>query len=137
MFAPQSLFDAILKPAIENERVSAIQFILDTGEKERWQNSVLPKVRTCAGADKVREPRWTGLNESVSFILAETQPDGAVEAHLSFWGEPFMARTRGGDVPRYIFHVQGRSELIPRLVELERYYRLGEAAETRRRHQGG
>ncbi|MFO0969607.1 MAG: hypothetical protein U0793_28950 [Gemmataceae bacterium] len=44
---------------------------------------------------------------------------------LSFWGEPFMARAPGKDVPRYVFHVQGHSELVTRLSELERGYRLG------------
>lgn len=124
MFVPQSLFDTLLKPAIENPRVSSVQFILDHSEKERWQTAVIPKVRQCNGAEKVREPCWTRLNESVSFILAEVEPDGAVEAHISFWGEPFMSRSRGGNIPRYIFHVQGHSELIARLVEMERHYRL-------------
>ena len=31
-----------------------------------------------------------------------------------------MARGVGRDVPRYIFHVTGHSELIERLVELDR-----------------
>jgi hypothetical protein len=35
-----------------------------------------------------------------------------------------MARTPGRDVPRYIFHVQRQSELVGRLRELERGYRL-------------
>jgi hypothetical protein len=65
------------------------------------------------------------MNESVSFILADREPDGQVEAQLSFWGEPFMARATGRDVPRYIFHVRGHSDLMPRLVELERSYRMG------------
>jgi len=63
----------------------------------------------------------------MSFILAET-PDGATEAHLSFWGEPFMAYTPGREVPRYIFHVKGHSELIGRLTDLERD--LGGAGST-------
>jgi len=47
-----------------------------------------------------------------------------LEAHLSFWGEPFMSRATGRDMPRYIFHVQRHSELIGRLVEIQRLYRL-------------
>jgi hypothetical protein len=35
-----------------------------------------------------------------------------------------MSRTTGRDIPRYILHIQGHSELIARLVELERSYRL-------------
>jgi hypothetical protein len=37
-----------------------------------------------------------------------------------------MARTSGRNVPRYVFHVQEHSELITRIVELERKYRLSE-----------
>jgi len=31
-----------------------------------------------------------------------------------------MAQTNAHDVPRFIFHVQKNSELLPHLVELER-----------------
>ena len=125
MFRPQALFDALLRPAIENPRVTAIQFILDEGEKERWREEVMPKVQACPGREKVRQPIWCTLHESVSFIRAETEPDGATEVLLSFWGEPFMARSTERDVPRYLFHVQSHSELVTRLGELERSYRLG------------
>ena len=124
MFVPQSLFGVLLRPAIENPRVSAIQFILDHGEAARWREAVLPKVTACAGREKVREPLWRDLHESVSFILTKTE-SGGLEAHLSFWGEPFMSRAVGRDMPRYIFHVQPHSELISRLIELQRLYRLG------------
>lgn len=123
MFRPQPLFDSLLRPAIENPAVMSVQFVLDHGERERWKDDVLPKVARCNGAAKVREPRWCDLHESVSFILSETLV-GGVEAHLSFWGEPFMARQTGHDVPRYIFHVQQHSELVMQLVELDRRYRL-------------
>jgi len=128
MFVPQSLFDALLRPAVENPRVTGIQFVLDVSEKEMWDTHVVPKVAACPGGGKVREPRWCALKESVSFILADAGSDGAVEAHLSFWGEPFMSRATGRQIPRYIFHVQGHSELIGRLVELERQYRSGAAS---------
>jgi len=125
MFVPQQLFDALLRPAIENPAVSSIQFVLDEAQQLAWQQHVKPKVAQCAGKEKVREPFWCSLHESVSFILAETAPGSRLEAHLSFWGEPFMATHAGKDVPRYIFHVQSRSELIPRLIDLERSYRFG------------
>lgn len=35
-----------------------------------------------------------------------------------------MSRATGRDMPRYIFHVQRHSELIGRLVEIQRLYRL-------------
>ncbi len=127
MFRPQSLFDKLLRPAVENGAVGSIQFVLDEGERENWAVHVAPKVAACTGAAKVREPRWCTLRESVSFILADTA-EGMPEALLSFWGEPFMARTTDLQVPRYIFRVQRHSELIARLSELERQYRMGGGA---------
>ena len=123
MFEPEPLFDALLRPAIENPAVTSIQFQLDEGERERWANTVMPRVEACDGAAKVAEPRWSSLEETVSVIMAETDAGGE-EALLSFWGEPFMARSAGQDVPRYIFHVLRQSELIGRLRELVRSYRL-------------
>jgi hypothetical protein len=125
MFRPQALFDALLRPAIENPSVTGIQFILDESEKERWRDDVMPKVKACANSEKVRQPVWCSLRESVSFISAETKPDGGMEVLLSFWGEPFMSRTTERDVPRYLFHVQSHSELVTRLGELARGYRMG------------
>jgi hypothetical protein len=127
MFAPQPLFDVLLKPALENGRVTAVQFILDEGERQRWESLVLPKVGAIRRTGKLREPIWTRLEETVSFISSET--DNGAEALLSFWGEPFMSRTRGGQVPRYIFHVQAGSELIGRLAELARGHRVGSRGE--------
>src|SRR5690606_3014839 len=110
MFEPQSLFDVLLRPAVENRDVTRIQFVLDPGERERWEREVVPRVRAGGGSESVVEPVWAPLEESVSCILGETE-DGR-EALLSFWGEPFMARSPQHDVPRYIFHVQHGSELV-------------------------
>jgi hypothetical protein len=98
MFEPQALFDVLLRPAIENPQVSAVRFVLDEGERQRWQDVVLPRIQACGGAASVADPVWRELDESVSCILAETSA-GGVEALLSFWGEPFMAHGRGRDVP--------------------------------------
>jgi hypothetical protein len=125
MFRPQALFDVLLRPAIENPRVTAIRFVLDAGQKPLWESEVLPKARACRGFQKLAPPRWTRIAESVSVIIADAGPSGKAECLLSFWGEPFMAHTTERDVPRYIFHVQGHSELVARLVELVRNYRLG------------
>jgi hypothetical protein len=119
MFVPQPLFDAMLRPAIENPDVRRIRFVLDERERGTWEADVVPKIAACRGAEKVEEPLWRPLPETLSFILAETV-DGVTEAHLSFWGEPFMAYSPGRNVPRYIFHVQGGSELIGRLTDLDR-----------------
>ncbi|MFW6174583.1 MAG: hypothetical protein ACOC5K_02290 [Chloroflexota bacterium] len=123
MFQSQALFDRMLRPAIENPSVTSIQFISDHSERELWMSAVQPKVAECQGADKVSEPYWRDLDESVSFIMADVRDRGGTEALLSFWGEPFMARSTRG-VPRYMFRVQRHSELIGHLRELERNYRL-------------
>lgn len=70
------------------------------------------------GSAKVREPRWHNLSKTVSFIIADSQINEGTEALLSFWGEPFMAQSTERNVPRFIFHVQRNSELLPHLMEL-------------------
>ena len=124
MYRTQPLFDALLRPAIENDQVTSIQFILDESQMDLWQTEILPKITACIGAGKVREPHWCALSKNLSFILADTQPNGATEALLSFWGEPFMAQSTERKVPRYIFHIQAHSELLPHLVELDRKCRM-------------
>lgn len=126
MFKSQDVFDLLLRPAIENQRVDSIQFISNVSEKELWEKHMLPKINACGGCSKVKEPRWRNLPETVSFILADIEPTGTTEALLSFWGEPFMSRVTGQQLPRYIFRVQGHSELVARLVELERQHRMVE-----------
>lgn len=125
MYRPQPLFDALLRPAIENPMVTSIQFVLDRSQKALWEGVVQPKIAACTGAAKVRDPCWSDLGENVSFILVDSQQSGDAEALLSFWGEPFMAQSTEREVPRYIFHVQKHSELLPHLAELERRHRRG------------
>jgi hypothetical protein len=120
MYQPQPLFDVLLRPAVENPKVTSIQFVLDESQKELWQGVVQPKISACTGHSKVREPCWCTLDKNISFILAESHQSGGAEALLSFWGEPFMAQSTERNVPRYIFHVQKHSELLTHLVELER-----------------
>lgn len=125
MFRTQEIFDLILRPAIENPHVDSIQFVANETEQPLWEQHMLPKIRECANWQKVREPRWKTLPETVSFILSDVEPDGRTDALLSFWGEPFMARTTTQPVPRYIFRVHGQSDLVGQLVELERQHRMG------------
>ena len=124
MFKTQTLFDALLRPAVENPQVTSIHFVLDTSQQALWDAEVVPKLRACHGHGKVQTPCWTTITENVSFILAESALNGATEALLSFWGEPFMSRSVERNIPRYIFHIQGHSELVGRLIEVERNYRL-------------
>jgi len=121
MFRPQPLFDALLRPAIENPRVNSIQFVLDESEKTLWDAEVMPKVQACNGGAKVKV-HWTTIHESISLIISDGGKSGRPECLLSFWGEPFMAQSSERNVPRYVLHVQTHSELMARLVELERNY---------------
>jgi hypothetical protein len=122
MYKPQPLFDALLRPALDNPMVTSIQFILDESQKSLWQEVVQPRILASPGHTKVREPYWVMLSKNISFILADSSHSGGVEALLSFWGEPFMAQSSARNLPRYIFHVQKNSELLPHLVELGRSY---------------
>lgn len=124
MYRTQPLFDALLRPVIGNPQVTSVQFVLDEGQQDLWQAEVLPKITAMDNIGKVQEPHWCSLSKNISFILADTQPNGATEALLSFWGEPFMAQSTERKIPRYIFHIQTHSELLPHLVELDRKCRM-------------
>ncbi|MDO8682237.1 MAG: hypothetical protein Q7N50_01975 [Armatimonadota bacterium] len=125
MFHPQQTFDMLLRPIIENPGVSSVRFISRHSEKELWQEELLPKITACCkGFSKVKEPEWHELEGTVSFILAATGTEGKEEALVSFWDEPFMSRSPGKQIPRYIFHIQADSSLVARLREIERGYRL-------------
>ncbi len=123
IFRTQELFDVLLRPAVDSPRVTSIRFVLDPRDRDLWDAHVAPKLESCEGRRKVQPPLWVAIDEPVSFVLAET-PAGGTEAQLSFWGEPFMSRETGADIPRYLFHVHARSELIQRLADMERAYRL-------------
>ncbi|MSM39078.1 MAG: hypothetical protein GJT30_05600 [Geobacter sp.] len=120
MFKRQELFDALLKTAIENPAVKSIQFILDTSDREMWESEVVPKIKRCASKSKVRNTIWTSISGGVSAIISDLDKEGKTECLLSFWGEPFMARTASHNVPRYVFQVQSHSELVGRMVEVVR-----------------
>lgn len=120
MYAPRALFDALLRPAIDNPQVTSIQFVLDESQRSTWESQVRPQIAACAGCGKVTEPRWQALGRNLSFVIADNRHSGRAEALLSFWGEPFMAQSTARDVPRFMFHVQAHSALLPHLVELQR-----------------
>ena len=120
--SPQSLFDSLLRPAIESPHVTSIRFVLSPQEEERWDQLVVPKLAACRGAGKVVEPVWLEMEETISFVLAGNAA-GKTEAQLSFWGEPFMGKSAGRSVPRYVFHVLDHSPLIGHLVDIEREHR--------------
>ncbi len=125
MFRTQALFDILLKPAIENPAVTGICFVLDERQRDLWETEIVPKLNRCEGQDKVIPPQWTSIEENISFILSDLTDSSSPAALVSFWGEPFMAYTVQQGVPRYILYVKPHSDLVPRLTELARKYRLG------------
>jgi hypothetical protein len=122
-YQSQQSFDTHLRSAIENPRVKTIQFILDKYQKKLWVDFIYPKIISCLGHSKVREPIWCDLSRNISFILADNQNSGEAEALLGFGGEPFIVESIKGKIPRYIFHVQNNSELLTHLIDLEHKYR--------------
>lgn len=75
----------------------------------------------CRGRDKVQEPVWRDIDESIAFQMIDVGADKeAKEALLGFWGEPFMMElgSEGQHVPRYLIHVKNQSELISRLQDI-------------------
>ena len=88
IFISQSLFDTLLRPAIENLNVTSIQFTLDEDEQERWKTDVKPKVENCWRSETGCKLIWRDLNKDVSFILSGAESK-QIRALLSFWGEPF------------------------------------------------
>lgn len=123
MYKAQQPFNVMLKPFIENPLTTSVRFSLNGSEKERWQSDVWPKIKVCSGQQKVEEPFWAELNDTISFVMIDTG-GGKSEALVSFWGEPFMALATDKNVPRYVLHVNSSSELIVRLKEKERICRL-------------
>lgn len=124
MFRRQETYDLLIKVALANPKVTAINFLLHESEREAWQTLLLPRIHASSEADKVGEVRWLRTTESISFILSEVEEEGRVEALISFWGEPFMARITEHQVPRYVLRVRGHSDLLPRLAELVRQHRM-------------
>lgn len=121
MFRSQELFDRLLKTSIESSRTTKIYFVMNKTMKEAWDNDVKPKIEMCRGRDKVQEPVWRDIDESIAFQMIDVGADKeAKEALLGFWGEPFMMElgSEGQHVPRYLIHVKSQSELISRLQDI-------------------
>ena len=83
MYKPQPLFDALLRPAVENPMVSSIQFVLNESQRNLWLQFIQPQIAACSGNAKVREPRWCNLTKTLSFIVADSQLNGEIgRAHV-------------------------------------------------------
>lgn len=127
MFRSQQLFDRLLKTSIENSKTSKIIFVMNLSMKDAWDREVRPKIAVCRNREKVLEPVWCNIEESVAFQMIDIGVDReAKEALLGFWGEPFMMElgSKSEHVPRYLIHVKSQSELISRLKDVFVRYRL-------------
>lgn len=121
MFRSQELFDRLLKTSIDSSRTTKIYFVMNKTMKEAWERDIRPKIEKCHGRDKVQEPVWRTIDESIAFQMIDVGGDReAKEALLAFWGEPFMMElgSEGQHVPRYLIHVKSQSELISRLQDI-------------------
>ncbi|MFC4552005.1 MULTISPECIES: hypothetical protein [Halorussus] len=123
MVSRRETFDVLVRPAVENPDVSALQFVLDESQRGRWESDVEPLLAEAVDDRTSVDVHWRNIDESVAFIHTASEGDAA-SALVSFWGEPFMAETLDRDVTRYILHAKEHSELIPHLRELARRYRL-------------
>jgi hypothetical protein len=125
MLENQELCAAILHPFLANPDVTAIRFVLDHRQRERWETRVQATLDAFRSRGTLAPPAWADLDSGVSFVIAETDiVAGRAEALVSFWGEPFMAAHHDRRIPGYIVHVREHSELIGRLREVERASRM-------------
>lgn len=107
------------------QKFAGFRLILDKSQREHWHAQVEATLASYQGRGIVTPPTWADLDSGVSFVLAETDTiGGKAEALVSFWGEPFMAVHHDRRTPGYIIHVREHSELIGRLREVERAFRM-------------
>ena len=60
----------------------------------------------------------------MSIIASNIGKENLTECLVSIWSEPFMLSIVGHQIPRYIFHVFPKSELLGRLTDLIRQHRF-------------
>jgi hypothetical protein len=121
MFRSQELFDKLLRTSIDSSKTTKIFFVMNRSMKDTWERDIRPKIENCRGRDKVQEPVWRDIEESIAFHMIDVGVGKeAKEALLAFWGEPFMMELggQGEHVPRYLIHVKSQSELISRLKDI-------------------
>lgn len=118
MYSSEAMFNTLLRPLFDNPRVSSVSFILDIKQQNDWQHTIVSRLSGHPRLNILRTPKWSNLEASLSFIMAEQSQSQGVEALLSFWGEPFMSRQTGTDTPRYIFWLKKYNELLPHLESL-------------------
>lgn len=121
MFRRQEVFDATLRPFLENPHVTAIHLLCRPTERQAWLADLLPKLQKCDHGDKVRPPLWGDIRTDVSFVLGDVDGDGRDEAVLSIAEEPFSTSAQGPAVPRFLVRVFSHCELLPPLEDMARH----------------
>ena len=130
-FRNQKIFDAVLKPAIENPRTTRIIFILDEGFRKAWDEEVAPKIEKSAHKEKVQPPIWRKIDRGIAFKMIDLSREKELkEAHLILLEKPFVMKSEKGDArafyPRYLIQVKSHSKLIQDLKDLFFEYKLKE-----------
>ena len=105
-------------PGYQEPVVTAVIFVR-TRDSVRSGNALSgPRCRPATRRARSPTPFGQDCQRTPGSFLADTLASGATECLLSFWGEPFMVRSMGHGVPRYVFLLTGHSELNQRLVAL-------------------
>lgn len=120
MFRRQEVFDATLRPFLDNPNVRAVSLMCRPEEREFWLTDLLPKLRKCDHGDKVRPPLYGPIRTNVSFLLGDVDGDGRDEAVIAIMEEPFSSSGPGLAVPRFLVRVFSHCDLIAPLEEIAR-----------------
>lgn len=123
MYQSERQFTAMMRPALENQKIDSIAFILDNSQKELWDAVILPRIEQLPSAT-VKQPQWRCLSKTIALIISDYNSPDCTEALISFWGEPFMSEHISRSVPRFVLHVHPHSELLSYLKELIRSHRF-------------
>ena len=121
MFRRQEVFDATLRPFLDNPNVTAVHLMCRSEERQFWLADVAPKLRQCEHGAKLRPPLWGPIGTNVSFVLGDVDGDGRDEAMLSIIEEPFAAANQGPSVPRFLIRVFSHCDLIASLEDMSRH----------------
>lgn len=121
MFRRQEVFDATLRPFLDNPHVTAVHLLCRPEERQSWLADLLPKLQKCPRGDKVQPPLWGAIRTNVSFVLGDVDGDGRDEAVLAILEAPFATANQGPFVPRFLIRVFSNCDLIAPLEEMARH----------------
>ena len=106
MHKPPALFDALLRPDLENPRVTIIHFILDEDQRRPWEE-ILPTIRACPGAHKIH---WRGSAHSP--LLPAAASSARVRKAATFWAAEAQITQRRHLLPQQDARIRKRVHLI-------------------------